>query len=131
MYADLRRSAGDISGALDLLRAGEEYIEQTGERFSESELLRFKGRCLMATDRPDVDGATIAFERALAVASEQNAKMLELQSATRLAEHQRRIGAPCTALDRVAELCEWFDADSQLADIVRARTLVASETMAR
>jgi tetratricopeptide (TPR) repeat protein len=131
MYADLRRSAGDIAGALDLLRAGEEYIEQTGERFSESELLRFKGRCLMAADRPDVDGATIAFERALAVAGEQNAKMLELQSATRLAEHQRRIGAPYTEFDRVAELCEWFDADSQLADIVRARTLVASQTMAR
>jgi tetratricopeptide (TPR) repeat protein len=131
MYADLRRAAGDVPGALDLLRVGEEYIEQTGERFSESELLRFKGRCLMAADPPDVDGATAAFERALAVAREQNAKMLELQSATRLAEHQRRIGAPCTALDRVVDLCEWFDADLQLADIVRARTLVASETMAR
>jgi predicted ATPase len=131
LLADLRRAAGDQRRALELLRAGEEYIEETGERFSESELFRFKGRVLMAGDSPDAHAATAAFERAMSAAAEQNAKLLELSAATRLAEHQRRIGESCTALDRVAALCDWFGPASQLADVVRARTLVASESMAR
>jgi predicted ATPase len=130
LFADLRRAAGDRRGALDLLRRGEEYIEETGERFSESELFRFKGRVLMSGDAPDPDGATAAFERAVTSAHEQNTKLLELQAATRLAEHQRRIGAPCTAVDRVAALYDAFDPESQLPALMRARTLVASETTA-
>jgi predicted ATPase len=131
LLADLRRAAGDHRGALDLLLAGEEYIEETGERFSESELFRFKGRQLMAGDSPDPHGATVAFERAVAIARGQNAKLLELRAVTRLAEHQRRIGDSCTALEQVAALCDWFGADSDVVDVVRARSLVASETMAR
>jgi tetratricopeptide (TPR) repeat protein len=131
LLADLRRAAGDERGALDLILAGEEYIEETGERFSESELFRFKGRILMAGDSPDTHGATAAFERAVAIAREQNAKLLELRAATRLAEHQQRIDEACTALDDVAALSDWFGADSELVDVVRARALVASESMAR
>jgi hypothetical protein len=127
LAADLRRVAGDHHGALEMLRVGEQYIEETGERLSESELFRFKGR-LLRDDDPH--GATAAFERAMTAAREQNAKLLELQAATRLAEHQGRLGEPCTALARIAELCEWFG-PSQMVDVDRARTLLASETMAR
>ncbi|MEA2424003.1 MAG: hypothetical protein QOH13_413, partial [Thermoleophilaceae bacterium] len=83
LLADLRRAAGDQRGALALLAAGEEYIEETGERFSESELFRFKGRVLMAMDSPDANGATAAFERAVRAARDQNAKLLELSAANR------------------------------------------------
>jgi tetratricopeptide (TPR) repeat protein len=131
LYADLRRAAGDRQGALDLLRDAEEYIEATGERFSESELFRFKGRLLMMGERPDPHGATAAFERAVAAANEQNAKLLELQAATRLAEHKASIGEPTTVLERIEELCDWFGPASQLRDITRARALLRSETMAR
>jgi predicted ATPase len=131
LLADLRLAAGDRPRALDALRVGEEYIDETGERFSESELFRFKGRVLMAGDSPDPHGATAAYERAVAAAREQNAKMLELRAATRLAAHQRSIGEPLAALDELATLCEWFPATSELPDVARARTLVASEPTAR
>jgi len=131
LLADLRLAAGDRRRALDVLRAGEEYIEETGERFSESELFRFKGRALMAGDSPDPHGATAAYERAVGSAREQNAKLLELRAATRLAAHQRRLGEDCTALDQVVALCDWFAPTSELPDVVRARSLVASEPMAR
>jgi class 3 adenylate cyclase/predicted ATPase len=130
LLADLRLAAGDQRRALDVLRVGEEYIEETGERFSESELFRFKGRVLMAGESPDPYGATVAYETAVAAAREQNAKLLELRAATRLVAHQRRIGETCTAVDEVVALCDWFDSKS-LPDVVRARTLVASEPMAR
>jgi class 3 adenylate cyclase/tetratricopeptide (TPR) repeat protein len=129
LLADLRLAAGDRRRALDALRAGEEYIEESGERFSESELFRFKGRVLMAGDTPDPQGATAAYNRAVAAAREQNAKMLELRAATRLAAHERNIGEIPTALNDLAALCEWFPATSELPDVARARALVASRPL--
>jgi predicted ATPase len=126
LLADLRLAAGDRRGALDVLDAGEEYIEETGERFSQSELFRLKARALMAGDSPDPQGATAAYERAVGTARAQNAKLLELRAAIRLAAHQRRIGDTCTALDQVAALCDWFGPASELPDVARGRALVAS-----
>jgi class 3 adenylate cyclase/predicted ATPase len=131
LLADLRLVAGDRRGALDALRAGEEHIERTGERFSQSELLRFKARVLMAGDSPDPQGAAAAYTRAVTAARQQNARMLELRAATRLAAHQCDTGESPTALRDLAALCEWFPAGSELPDLERARTLVASEQMAR
>ena len=129
LLADLRLAAGDRRGALDVLSAGEEYMEETGERFSASELYRFKGRALMTGDSPDPEGAGAAYETAVRVAREQNAKLLELRAATRLAEHQRALGEPCSAIDRLVVLCDWFGPVSELGDVVRARNLVTSGTM--
>jgi hypothetical protein len=129
--ADLRVAAGDQGRALDVLRAGEEYIEESGERFAESELLECKGRVLMAGDSPDPCGATVAYERAVRAAREQNARLLELRASTRLAAHQRRIGETCTVRDRLAALCAWFASTSELPEVIRARALVASEPMTR
>jgi class 3 adenylate cyclase/tetratricopeptide (TPR) repeat protein len=131
LLADLRLAAGEPRRALDELRTGEEYIEETGERFAESELFRFKGRVLMASNAPDPCGATAAYERAVRAAREQNAKLLELRAATRLTVHQRTIGETCTAVDQLATLCDFFAHTPELPDVVRARALVASEAMAR
>ena len=126
LLADLRLAAGDPRGALDVLSAGEEYIEETGERFSQSELFRLKARALMTGDSPDPHGAAAAYESAVRAASDQNAKLLELRAATRFAAHQRRIGEKVTALDRVAALCDWFGSASELPDVERGRALVTS-----
>jgi class 3 adenylate cyclase/tetratricopeptide (TPR) repeat protein len=131
LLADLRLAAGDQRGALDELRAGQDYIEETGERYSESEVFRFKGRVLMAEDSPDPHGATAAYERAVGAAREQNAKLLELRAATRLAAHQRKIGETSTVLNQVAALCEWFAPTPDLPDVVRARSLLTREPTAR
>ena len=101
-------------------------MDATGERFSESELLSFKGRVLMSGDSPDPSAAIAAFEKAAGAAQAQNAKLLELRAATRLAVHQRAIGAVCTANERVASLCRWFAPGSQTPDVVRARAFVGS-----
>ena len=131
LLADLRLAAGDQPRALEALRAGRAHIIDTGERFSESELFRFMGRALMTGDAPDPEGATAAYEQAIAAAAEQNAKLLELRAVTGLAVHQGRTGEEATALERVAELCDWFGrvgpgrAGTDLPDIVRARRLLS------
>ena len=127
LLADLRRAAGRPGSALDALKAGEEHVAATREGFSESELYRFKGRLLMAGDAPDPAAATAAFERAIVAAHGREARLLELRAATQLAVHQRRIGDTVTALQRVAALCEWFGPTSEVADVVRARRLIAVE----
>ena len=126
LLADLRLAAGDPRRALDALSVGQEYIEETGERFSESELFRFKGRVLTSAQPPDLHGATAAYERAVSASREQNAKLLELRAATRLAELQHKVGETPSARDRVAALCDWFPPASELADVVRGRALVAA-----
>jgi predicted ATPase len=126
LLADLRVAAGDRPGALALLEAGEEHVAATGERFAESELFRFKARVLAGGDDPDLPAATVAYERSVAVAREQNARMLELRAATRLAAHQLGLGETPPFLGRVAELCDWFGESPDLPDVARARALVAS-----
>jgi predicted ATPase len=131
LLADLRLAAGDQPRALEALRAGRAHIIETGERFSESELFRFMGRALMTGDDPDPEAATAAYEQAIAAASEQNAKLLELRAVTGLAVHQGRTGEETTALERVAELCDWFGrvgSGSELPDIIRARRLLSVQS---
>jgi hypothetical protein len=89
------------------------------------------GRALMTGEAPDPEAATAAYEQAAAAAAEQNAKLLELRAVTGLAIHQGRTGGEATALERVAELCEWFGQmgpSSQLPDIVRARRLLSVQS---
>ena len=87
------------------------------------------GRALMTGDSPDPEAATAAYEQAIAAAAEQNAKLLELRAVTGLAVHQGRTGGETTALERVAELCDWFDrmgaVGAELPVIVRARRLLS------
>jgi class 3 adenylate cyclase/tetratricopeptide (TPR) repeat protein len=129
--ADLRLAEGDRPRALEALRMGEEHIAASGERFAESELYRFQGRVLMAGDHPDPDGATVAYERAVTVAHDQNAKLLELRAAVRLALHQRELGLDVSALGCVADLCDWFPMSPELPDVVRARALLIREGVTR
>jgi class 3 adenylate cyclase/predicted ATPase len=127
LLSDLWLAAGKAQRALEALRVGEEHIEATGERFSESELFQAKGKLLMASRSPDPHAATAAFGRALTAARQQGAKLLELRAATRLAVHERRMGETDTCQAGLASLCDWFGATSTLPDVARARRLVAGK----
>jgi class 3 adenylate cyclase len=128
LRAGLCVMAGDRVGALKDVAAAEQHIEQTGERYAEAELYRFKGRLLLDADP---DGARAAFEHAVAAARGQSAVLLELRAATELAELERISGTAVITAGRVAELCERFSAQSPLRDVVRARALLASGVGAR
>jgi predicted ATPase len=118
LQAELRLATGDQAGAFAGVRAAEQHVAASGERYSETELYRSKGLMLAAVG--DADGATAAFEHAVAVAHGQRAVMLELRAATALAEHAG------TGLERVAELCARLPAELGLVDVVAARRLLAT-----
>ena len=127
LLADLLLMAGERQRALEALRAGEHYIDETGERFSKSELLRVMGRALMSGEAPDPDAATLAFERAVASARDRNARLLELRASTHLAAHQRQVGVQSTERERLEALCEWFGPEPELPDVTRARGVLVPE----
>ncbi len=124
LLAELNLAAGERQRALDSLRAGQEHIDAAGERYYEPELQWLTARALMAGDAPDPVAATAAYERAIAAANRQSAKLLELRAATGLLLHQRRIGDAAGATARVESLCGWFDAESEIPDVLRARALL-------
>jgi predicted ATPase len=131
LQGDLRLASGDHDAAFESLAAAEAHMVSTGERYTESELYRFQGRLLLAQPQPDPEGATAAFEHAVAAAYRQRAALLELRAVTTLTQHQRAIGAPATALERLAELCDRLSAGSELADLVQARGLLDQPLAAR
>ena len=130
LLADLRLAAGDQRGAIDALEVGRRHIDDTGERFSESEVLRFLARTLVEGPAPDPDAATMAYHEAVEASRSQGAKLLCLRAATELTIHQRNIGAPSTELDDLSSLCEWFG-DSEVPDVARARALMAAQESVR
>jgi predicted ATPase len=94
IQAELHLQAGDLVTASRALAAAEEFVAASGERYTEVDLHRFKGRLLMAGSHPDVEEATAAFERALAVARAQGSVTFEQRAAASLAAHQQAIAAP-------------------------------------
>ncbi|HWE33798.1 MAG TPA: adenylate/guanylate cyclase domain-containing protein [Solirubrobacteraceae bacterium] len=129
LLADLELAGGNVAGAEAELDAAAEYIESSGERFSESELYRARARALMARDSPDHAGATVALEHAVEVAASQNARMPELRALAQLVAHRRKLGEPDEHdAERLSALCDWFGPTGELPDVVRARSLLERPT---
>jgi tetratricopeptide (TPR) repeat protein len=124
LMADVWVAAGDGDAAVEALRAGAEQIDATGERYYEPELYWSMARALMRCRRPDPGAARAAYERAAGAAHKQDARLLELRALNGLVLHERKFGEGCSALARVQELCDWFDDDLSVPDLVRARELV-------
>lgn len=129
LLADLRLAAGEKKRALSALRAAEEHIEATGERMSETELHMFRGRALMTGEDPDSAGAAAAFDRAVEIATQHDARLLQLRALTHLLAHQRDTGTEPTAAARLESLCEWFGSDVSIPEIARARVLLGQDAM--
>ncbi|MHB8691064.1 MAG: hypothetical protein ACYDHH_07430 [Solirubrobacteraceae bacterium] len=121
LLADVRLLAGDRAGALAALETGERHLVESNERYSEAAYFAFKGRVLMAEPSPDPDAATVAYERAAAVAEAQHARLMQLRTLTQLLLHQLRIGAAPSAAPALAAICGQLDAGAPVPDLRRAR----------
>jgi predicted ATPase len=90
------------------LAKGLDAAKATGERCYEPELLRLKGELLVA-HRPALGHeAEACFQRALAVAREQEAKLFELRAVNSLARLWRDQGKRDEARELLAPVYGWF-----------------------
>jgi len=100
--------AGEVDEALQLLDRELEVANSTGERVFEAELHRLKGEWLLAHRPARSEQAEDCYQRALAVAREQQAKFWELRVSTSLARLWRDQGKRTEARDLLASIYGWF-----------------------
>jgi predicted ATPase len=99
-------------------------IETTGERWLEAEVNRVAGEIALRSPKHDLVKAQSYFERALAVARQQQAKSWELRAAMSLARLWRDQGKVHQARELLAPVYGWFTEGFETLDLKEAKALL-------
>jgi predicted ATPase len=99
-------------------------VETTKERWWEAEVYRTAGEIALMLPEPDAAKAEAYFERALAVARQQQAKSWELRAAMSMARLWRDQGKRVEARDLLAPIYGWFTEGFDALDLKQAKTLL-------
>jgi class 3 adenylate cyclase/predicted ATPase len=99
-------------------------MENTKEKWCEAEIYRTAGEIVLKLPEPDATKAEAYFERALAVARQQQAKSRELVAAMSMARLWRDQGKPQQALEMLAPLYGWFTEGFDTRDLKEAKGLL-------
>ena len=111
---DARRCIGEAMAA----------VETAKERWCEAEVNRIAGEIALLSPEPDVAKAEAYFERALAVAREQQAKSWELRAAMSSARLWRDQGRRQPARDLLSPVYGWFTEGFSTLDLKQAKALL-------
>jgi predicted ATPase len=99
-------------------------VETTKERWCEAEINRIAGEIALKSPKPDAAKAEAYFERALAVARQQQAKSWELRAAMSLARLWRDQGKVQQARELLAPVYGWFTEGFDTRDLKEAKALL-------
>jgi predicted ATPase len=113
-FDDARRCIGEAMTA----------VETTKEKWCEAEVHRMTGEIALMSDHPDAAKAEASFERALAVARQQQAKSWELRAAMSMARLWRDRGKRDEARDLLAPVYGWFTEGFDTLDLKEAKALL-------
>src|SRR6516164_6197305 len=123
----LARAHGEIGQFDDAWRCIGEAItavETTKERISEAQVHRTAGEIALLSPARDAAKAEEYFERALAVARQQQAKSWELRAAMSLARLWRDQGKTVEARELLAPVYGWFTEGFDTRDLKEAKALL-------
>lgn len=121
---------GRVAEALDALSEAYATVKQSAERWSESELYRIEGEVtlklsgsqrLQATQRKRAEDC---FLRAIEIAHDQKAKLLELRATVSLYRLWTSQGKRAEARRRVEEVYRWFTEGFASPDLTEAASLL-------
>jgi predicted ATPase len=113
---------GQPAEGLSRLREAVQFIDTTDERISEAEIRRLQGELLSSTG--DLAAAELSYQRALAVARQQQAKCWELRAAMSMARLWRDQGKRDEARELLAPVYGWFTEGFGTRDLKDARALL-------
>jgi predicted ATPase len=99
-------------------------LEATKETWCEAEIYRSAGEIALMTPKRDAAKAETHFQRALAVARQQQAKSWELRAAMSMARLWRDQGKRDEARDLLAPVYGWFTEGFDTRDLKEAKTLL-------
>ena len=119
-YAEL----GQLDDAWPCIGEALASIETTKERWCEAEINRVAGEIALASAQPNVAKAEAYFERAMAVARQQQAKSWELRAAMSLTRLWRDQGKREEARELLAPVYGWFTEGFDTLDLKEAKALL-------
>jgi predicted ATPase len=99
-------------------------VETTNERWFEADILRMAGETALLSPEPDAAKAEAYFDRALAVAREQQTKSWELRAAMSMARLWRDQGKRDEARELLAPVYGWFTEGFDTLDLKEAKALL-------
>ena len=103
-------------------------MKTTNEACYEAELNRAAGEIALMSPEPDATKAEAYFERALAIARQQQAKSWELRAAMSMARLWRDQGKRDEARDLLAPVYGWFTEGFDTLDLKEAKALLDTLT---
>lgn len=122
--ASAYRQTGQPARGLELLDKTLAEIQRSGERNFEAELYRVKGELIGAAFDRDAAAAENLFLQGLEVAREQQAKSLEIRSATSLARLWGKSGKREQALQLLSGVYGWFSEGFDTRDLNDAKAML-------
>jgi class 3 adenylate cyclase/predicted ATPase len=117
-------NVGEYDGARRCIDEAMTAVEATGERWYEADIHRTAGELALTSPEPDATKAEAHFERALAIAHEQQAKSWELRAAMSLARLWREHGKRNDARELLAPIYGWFTEGFDTRDLKEAKWLL-------
>jgi predicted ATPase len=119
-YAEL----GQLDDARHCIEDAIEKGESSKEKWCEAEVHRIAGEIELKARVPDPEKAEAYFDRALAIARQQQAKSWELRAAMSLARLWRSQGKPQQARELLAPVYGWFTEGFDTLDLKEAKSLL-------
>jgi predicted ATPase len=99
-------------------------FETTDEKWFEAEVHRIGGEIVLKSPQPDAAKAEAHFERALAIARQQQAKSWELRAAMSMARLWRDQGKRDEARELLAPVYDWFTEGFDTRDLKDAKKVL-------
>ena len=115
---------GQFDDAWRCIEEAKTAIETTKETCSRRRSNRVAGEIALLSPEPDAAKAEAYFERALAVARQQQAKSWELRAAMSMARLWRDQGKPQQARELLAPVYGWFTEGFDTRDLKEAKALL-------
>jgi class 3 adenylate cyclase/predicted ATPase len=123
--ADMELRAGLAAQATASLERATAEVEDKSNHFCEPDLYRLRGEALLARSAANAAAAETAFRGALALASRQSCRPLELRAAASLARLLGRTGRADEARDLLARVYGAFTEGFERPDLKAAKALLA------
>jgi predicted ATPase len=119
-YAEL----GQFDDAWRCIDDAIEKVERSKEKWCEAEVHRIAGEIALKSPQPEAAKAETYFERALAVARQQQTKSWELRAAMSMARLWRDQGKVQQARELLAPVYGWFSEGFDTHDLKEAKALL-------
>jgi class 3 adenylate cyclase/predicted ATPase len=124
LLAEIYLRHNRIDEGLGAIEDAQKFASTWGELFWQAELFRLKGELLLRQSDPSVQAAEESFCKALKIAQDQHATMLELRAATSLARLWKPLNKVDEAMRILNAVCVKFKEGVDNRELIEAKTVL-------